>query len=85
MKPSVNNDDPLAANASVSGCTPDAQKTPVNPTPTNVTHTAGSVTNATGEKCASTRSRRAYGRLGRAKSPNRRRHTMKWPRVSHEA
>src|SRR5215211_1736556 len=50
----------------------------------NATHTNGNVTRPIGAYKASTRSRAAYGRLGRAKASNPFRSRTKCVRVNHE-
>src|SRR3954469_16491690 len=81
MKPRVNNDDPLVANASLSGGVPVPQKMPVNPARTATTHVAGSDTNDSGAYSDSTRSRVSNGRVGPAKRLNNLRIATKCVRV----
>src|SRR3954469_6514049 len=81
MKPRVNNDDPLVANASLSGGVPVPQKMPVNPARTATTHVAGSVTNDSGAYSDSTRSRVSNDRLGPANRLNNLRMATKCVRV----
>ena len=80
--PSVINDDPLVISASLIGSMPVPQKIAVNPRTIDTTHTAGSVTSASGAYIAMIRSRVAKGRLGFANTWNRRRSVRKWSRVS---
>ena len=62
-KLSVNSDEPLIVSASVRGCTPLPQKTPVKPITTSATHIAGRQNSPTGAYIARTRSHKSMQSL----------------------